>query len=348
MTETVMNVLLTSSGRRTYLVEYFRQALDGRGLVFAANSVLSPAMMCADGSAVSPLIYSEEYVPWLLEFCEKNGIGLVVPLFDVDLPVLARSREQFERKGITVAVSGLGTVCTASDKQAMSRKLTEAGIGCPECTADLQEARRMLQDGRMHWPAVIKPRFGCGSIGLFTADDPEELDVLYRKCGRKTAQSYLRYESASHAGEDVLIQEMKQGTEYGLDVICDFHGSYRTTVVRRKVAMRSGETDEAVVLGEEEKAFGILNGLGRRLSELFDIRGCMDVDVIMDPEEQVPYVIDMNARFGGGYPFSHLAGVDLPRAYVAWAQNEKEPAGCLKAAGGVHGYKDIGLKAYPG
>ena len=39
-----------------------------------------------------------------------------------------------------------------------------------------------------------------------------------------------------------------------------------------------------------------------------------------------PYVIDMNARFGGGYPFSHLAGMDLPRAYVAWAEGkEAEP-----------------------
>ena len=341
-----MNVLLTSSGRRTYLVEYFRKALGGKGLVFASNSMQSPAMACADGCGISPLIYSEEYIPWLLEFCRKNSIGLIVPLFDIDLPVLAEHREQFENEGITVAVSGAETVRTASDKLAMSRRLQEVGIGCPGCTADPEEARKLLEAGALRWPVVIKPRFGCGSIGLFTAEDPEELQVLYRKCARKVAESYLKYESAPHAGRDVLIQELQQGTEYGLDVICDFAGQYRTTVVRRKVMMRSGETDEAVILGYGDGAYEALTDLGKKLAQLFDIRGNMDVDVMLDPADGIPQVIDINARFGGGYPFSHMAGVDLPKAYVAWAQGQKEPAGCLEAAAGVHGYKDIAMKVY--
>ena len=49
-----MNVLLTSAGRRSYLAEYFKEALAmaGRGgLVHAANSQPGPAFPAADRQA---------------------------------------------------------------------------------------------------------------------------------------------------------------------------------------------------------------------------------------------------------------------------------------------------------
>ena len=33
-----MNILLTSAGRRTYMVEYFKEVLNGNGEVHASNS----------------------------------------------------------------------------------------------------------------------------------------------------------------------------------------------------------------------------------------------------------------------------------------------------------------------
>ncbi len=34
-----MNILLTSAGRRTYMVNYFKDVLNGKGKVFASNSI---------------------------------------------------------------------------------------------------------------------------------------------------------------------------------------------------------------------------------------------------------------------------------------------------------------------
>jgi len=347
-----MNVLLTSSGRRTYLVDFFREALNGKGLVFASNSMMSPALKKADGYGISPLIYSGEYIPWVLDFCETHEIGLVVPLFDIDLPVLAKNRKKFEKAGIKLAVSGLETARTAADKQAMCKVLAAAGIGAAKSVTNVNDALAQIGQGSLAWPLFIKPRFGMGSIGLFEADNEEELKVLFAKCEKRVRESYLKYESSACPEEAVLIQEKLAGNEYGLDVICNLDGRYQTTVVRRKLAMRSGETDEALVLGADDPEYETLCKLGKQLSQIFDIRGNMDVDVLMEANGKAdasgikPYVIDINARFGGGYPFSHLAGVDLPRAYIAWANGEQADPAWLTAKAGVHGYKDIYLKQY--
>ena len=34
-------------------------------------------------------------------------------------------------------------------------------------------------------------------------------------------------------------------------------------------------------------------------------------------------VLEMNARFGGGFPFSYLAGVDMPKAIIMWLKGEE-------------------------
>ena len=110
--------------------------------------------------------------------------------------------------------------------------------------------------------------------------------------------------------------------------------------------MRSGETDEAVILGPDDPAWTSLNKTGEKLAGALKPRGLIDVDVIIDEAEQQPFVIDINARFGGGYPFSHLAGADVPRAYVLWMKgmDEAARAACMGAVPGIHGFKDISIK----
>ena len=345
-----MNILITSAGRRSYMVSYFRQALDGRGLVYAANSQMSPALLKSDSSFLTPLIYEEDYIPFLLGKCRELEIGLLVSLFDIDLPVLAAHRAEFAAVGTKLALSGPGLLDICSDKLKMCDALSGAGLAVPETWTDPEEALSFqeknqalsFQEKAGAFSFLVKPRFGMGSIGVLTAADRTELEGAFSICRRTVEESYLRYESSA-SPDKVLIQRLIRGEEYGLDVICDLDGRFVNTIIRKKYAMRSGETDEAVILGESDPAYGTLFGLGRRLAAQFRPQGLIDVDVILEePAGAVPYVIDINARFGGGYPFSHAAGANVPKAYILWAEGRQEEADrYCRATPGVRGYKEI-------
>lgn len=309
------NVLLTSAGRRSYLVRWFRDALGGEGLVCATNSdPASPALAEADVAEVSPLIYSDGYLPFLLGFCERNRVGAVVPLFDVDVPVLAAHRGELEAIGCLPVVAPEAFARACADKLAAARLLEGAGVPCVPTWLGAGEFLRAVGGGRASFPAVAKPRWGMGSIGVVRASDEGELLAAERMVRRGVESSYLRYESAGDMGSCVVVQGAASGAEYGMDVVCDLSGSYRGCVVRRKLAMRAGETDSAEVLpqGSDPR----FERLARSLAAVSRHPGNMDVDVFDEGGEL--RVLEMNARFGGGYPFSHAAGVDLPRALVAW------------------------------
>src|SRR5690606_28945680 len=96
-----MNVLLTSVGRRSYLVDYFKQAVQPDGRVSAANSEpLTSGMIAADKSYPVTRVDSADYIPAILDICHKENVGLVVPLFDTDLSYLPNARDQFTDGGI--------------------------------------------------------------------------------------------------------------------------------------------------------------------------------------------------------------------------------------------------------
>lgn len=331
-----MNLLLTSVGRRSYLVEYFKEALAGEGLVHAANNIVSAAFSAADRTVLTPLIYDGSYIPFLLDYCRENRIDLLISLFDIDLPVLAAHRQEFEEIGTTVVVSDPEVVEICNDKWKTYEFLREHKLPAPATFLTVEGAMEAVERGALHFPLMVKPRWGMGSLAIYEADNEEELRVFFRKSRGKITDSYLKYEADQDLDNCVIIQEKLDGEEYGLDVINDLDGNYQTTVQKRKFAMRSGETDCAETVWEEE-----LETLGQTVSGIFRHRGNLDMDVFLADGRFV--ILEMNARFGGGYPFSHMAGVNLPKAIVGWKKGQKADHELLTPEIGVRSQKDIRL-----
>lgn len=338
-----MNLLLTSVGRRSYLAEYFKAAMDrvvgSSSRVYVANSEVSPAWNAADKGIVTPLIYDENYIPFLLKSCREYQIDLLLSLFDADLPVLAKHKDLFTMAGTTVVVSDPEVIQICNDKWATIGFLRKLKLPVPATFLSLPESLAALREGRISWPVMVKPRWGMGSLAIYEAENEEELKVLYQKSRKQISEGYLQYEARQDAESCVLIQEKLSGQEYGLDIINDLNGNYQTTIIKKKLAMRSGETDMAETVNHSE-----LKMLGETLGRNMGHMGNLDVDVF-DVDGKL-YVLEMNARFGGGYPFSHLAGVDLPEAIIQWKLGNPLDSELLVPRIGVTGFKELVPKAF--
>ena len=310
----IVNILLTCVGRWRPTVWAFKEALAGRGLVLACDSSEdAPALQEADRAFIVPRADDESYVDVLLDICTEQRVDLLIPALEIELPILASNRERFIDAGTLPVVSSQTVIDTCFDKSETSRFLTGAGVSVPRSFDSLEAARSALSRGDLALPVVIKPRWGVSSIGTEVATDPEEMELAYRLVRKRIARTFLAKVSATDPEHCVLIQEQLIGAEHGLDIINDLDGRYVGTFIKRKLRMRAGQTDRAMTVENDG-----LRDLGRRIGEALGHIGNLDCDVfVTDTGDQV---IDLNPRFGGGYPFSHIAGGNLPRALIAWSE----------------------------
>lgn len=331
-----MNVLLTSAGRRSYLVEYFKEAVGQEGKVYASNSEMSSALLVADESVITPLIYSDNYITFLLDYCKSNKIDILVPLFDIDLPVISASKQLFIDNGTIPIVSNREVIDICSDKYLTQSFLKRNGFNYLSTYLSVEEVRNAIACGELQYPVIVKPRYGMGSLGLYIADNEDELVVFYNKVKKTIQDTYLKYETFEYEKKDVIIQEYVYGQEYGADCINDLAGNYQTTVIREKKAMRAGETDVALMIDNPE-----IEKMMRDISKLTRHIGNLDVDIIKRGTQYV--ILEMNARFGGGYPFSHAAGINLPRAIIQWVDNLLTAPNYWNYDKGIEIYKDFNI-----
>lgn len=312
-----MNILITSIGRRAYLVEYFKEALHEQGKVFVSNSYPVYSFELADGSFVSPYIYAENYISTLLEYCLANKISVIFSVFDIDLVVLAKHKALFEQNGISLIVSDIDCITICNDKYKTYTSLSELNILSPKTCLDIAAATSALKKQEISFPLIIKPRYGMGSLGIFEANNFEQMEFFYHYSEEIIQNTYVKYGTIFKDSSLVLIQEKIIGKEFGLDILNSLEGQFAACVAKEKLAMRSGESDRVRLCDNAN-----FLPLAQKISASFKHIGNLDVDFIVTDENKI-YLLEMNARFGGQYPFSHLAGVNFPLQIIKWLQGEK-------------------------
>ena len=96
----MINILILSAGTRDKVVQYFKEALAGKGKVIATDcSPYAPAIYEADEYVLVPRITEPGYLDKILEICREKQITGVLSLIDPELSLLADNKERFLEVG---------------------------------------------------------------------------------------------------------------------------------------------------------------------------------------------------------------------------------------------------------
>lgn len=281
------NILILSAGTRNKVVQYFKKALSGKGLVIATDcSNLAPAIYDADKYYIIPRMTDDGYLDVILDICKNEKITGVLSLIDPELSLLSENVEKFESFGTRVIGSSYELCERSLDKYEMYKWLVENGYKCAKSYMDKDEFFADLDNETAKFPVFVKPARGSASISISKVTDRETVDLLF-------------------AHEDgLMIQEFLDGQEIGADVYIDMiTGEVVSIFAKKKIKMRAGETDKAVSF-KDEKLFELIKEFVIRAG----YRGQIDIDIFDINGEY--YISEVNPRFGGGYPHAYESGSD--------------------------------------
>ena len=304
-----MNVLILSCGTRNKIVQYFKNALQGRGKVVATDmSPFAPALYEADQYYVVPCMTTEGYLDIILDICRKEKIQGVLSLIDPELAFLARNEEAFRQIGATVIGCGQEQCDRTFDKMQMYRWLVEHGYLCAHSFIDMESFQEAVRQGEVSYPVFVKPICGSASLSVNRAPDAQTVRFLMEH------------------SDGMMIQEYLHGSEIGADVYIDLvSGEVVSIFTKRKLLMRAGETDKAVSF-KDEKLFELIC----RFAKESAFRGQIDIDLFEINGEY--YISEVNPRFGGGYPHAYECGVDHMRLICNNLEGKTNPPaiGCYE------------------
>ena len=329
-----MNTLITTVGRCSDDICLLKEELGDSCKVFAANSEIENSLLKADGYVLTPLNFDKSYVDFVASYCKKTDIKVIISCIDVGLVVLAKNKEYFKQHGITALVSDESIIRLCNDKWKCYHFLLSLGLKQPRTYIDINLLRNDLQCDMVSFPLIFKPRWGFASIGVYQVDSLEELDIIYRKVHRTIFNDYLKYESAQDKDFCVLMQEKIKGDEYGIDILNDLNGNYVAYAAKRKMMMYDGSTQMAQTIRDSK-----FEVTAKTISLNLKHIGNLDVDCFLTESGEI-VILELNCRFGGQYPFVHLAGARFIKQIFEWLSGNPTSEKYIAYKAGVTGYKD--------
>jgi carbamoyl-phosphate synthase large subunit len=284
------NILILSAGRRVELVKSFKIELAklipaSKVIAVDLNPHLSAACQIADEFYKAPNVNSTRYIKFLKELCIDKSVSMIIPTIDPELLILSNNVEYFKSFGIYIIISELSLVKACRDKNQISKVFTSMGLDTP----------LIYKKDNLSFPCFVKPYDGSSSKGIYKLTDRS---MLTDKIFNNDKNMFMEYIPSYY-------------DEYTVDIYYDKGGNLKSFVPRLRLETRSGEISKGVTKNNFVYGF-LLN----KLPNLVGAKGCVTLQVLVSEKEKIFKAIEINPRFGGGYPLSYSAGANFPKMLI--------------------------------
>lgn len=238
---------------------------------------------------------SNEYICNLI----KNGnYDIVVPLVDFSAKILAFNKEELSKFSY-IATNNYDVFKKSQDKLEVMRICQEHSIPCPKTLFDIENVSDVLKSG-IRFPIVVKPRTGYGARGFNYFKSKEEM--LDKSNG-------IDY-------KDSVVQEYITQTNSNISVclLINNDGSVASkfTYCSRRWFPLEGGTGTLNELVERPDA----EQMCEKLASIIGLRGIVGFDLIDDPQDNIPKLIEINPRSLACAKIGFIAGINQAKAIL--------------------------------
>lgn len=277
-----MNVLVTSAGTASAInvIKALKLQEEYKISILAVDADLTaPGLYLADASAIVPKCGRDDYIPTLLDLCEKHKIEAFYPIYSREIEIVAENASRFTERGIALLLPGPDVVRLCNDKRKMYEVAASVGLSTPQSVA---------ADKPLAFPLFAKPNTASGTTNAMRIED--EIDWAYIK--------------AKHP--NLLWQEFVEGPEYTVDILCDRESNLIVGSPRLRLATKSGQSVKGRTVEDPE-----LVEVCARLCQTVGTVGPSNIQFIRRGDEFV--FIELNPRYAaGGLMLTVHAGANIP------------------------------------
>jgi len=287
----VGNILITSVGRRVSLLRAFQNELDrlhieAKIIVAEAVPKLSTAAQLVDICIKTPTVDHPDYIDYLLKKCVEHQVRIVVPTIDTELEILAEHRDLFKEHGVELIISDISLVKITTNKIRTHDFFQALHISTP----------KVYNKNDYTLPVFIKPISGSRSSNTFTIKKKDEFNSAHFD-----NDELIFFEYLDHDVYDEFTCDLYYGKDHRL----------KSVVPRKRITVLAGEVSRALTRKNELVEF-----IYEKLEILDGARGCINVQFFIHKTDRSIKAIEVNARFGGGYPLSYMAGANFPKLII--------------------------------